>query len=64
VTQAHLGFENQASCFPPSEADDQLLISLDLVPTQQMDDPLVIEKGEPKALGRRLLAPWPQSLPG
>ena len=51
VTQAHLGFENQASLvFSLSEADDQLLISLDLVPTQQMDDPLVIEKGDRKRL--------------
>src|SRR4029434_10691650 len=50
-TQAHLLFRNHAGLFDLLERCAELLVVLDLMPTEHMDDALTIEEVETKALG-------------
>src|SRR5215212_10431822 len=55
-TQAHLIFGNHACLFDLREGIAQLLLVLHLMPTEQMDNVLLIQQIEAKALGIAPLA--------
>src|SRR5262245_53132871 len=61
-TQTHLLFRNYAGLFDLLEGCAELLVVLDLMPTEHMDDALTIEEVETKALGIAPLPPPPRSL--
>src|SRR2546425_6356869 len=73
-TQPHLFLRHQAGFLNLSQCGEQLLIALDLMPTEQMDDALIVHQvaAEPlgftplprpaRPLGSLLLAPRPAAL--
>src|SRR5262249_8296358 len=61
-TQAHLLFRNDAGLFELLEGCAELLVVLDLMPTEHMDDALTIGEVETKALGIAPLPPPPRAL--
>src|SRR4029453_7265124 len=61
-TQAHLLCRNHPGLFDLLESYAELLLVLDLMPTEHMDDALAIKQIETKALGVTPLAPPPSAL--
>jgi hypothetical protein len=60
--QAHLRFRNHPGLFDLLEGLTELLLVLDLMPTEHMDDALAIQQIETKALGVTPLSPPPSAL--
>ena len=60
--QAHLLFRNYPGLFDLLEGLAELLLVLDLMPTEHMDDALAIQQIETKALGVTPLPPPPSAL--
>src|SRR5262245_55931861 len=59
--QAHLRFRHHSSLFDLLEGLAELLLVLDLMPTEHMDDALAIEQRDTKALGVTPLSPPPRA---